>query len=312
MSGRTFSRYTVSDITKGRFYQMPKFLFEGDLKKGLSNDAKVLYSLLKDRHELSLQNNWVNERNEVYLVYAREDMADMLGCSQPTLRKAIKQLISCGLMEEERMGLNRANRIYLTAVTLVNRGVKDSFSPECKEFSVQNEKSFQSRAKDSYRQECKDFSPNDTNNINTDSSDTEINPIYPSEKTSDGYDQIEIRNHYEKIIKSNIEYNYCIQHKLGWKDNIDSIVGIMVDTCALPDTALVKVNGNQQPASIVRDRFLQIDPMHLEYIMDSLDENPSDIRNIRAYLITTIFNAPTTISQYYRSKVNHDMHKGRM
>ena len=103
MSGQNYTRYTVNDVAKGRFYQMPKFLFVGEVKKGLSNDAKVLYSLLKDRHELSIRNNWVNERHEVFLIYTREDMADMLGCSQPTLRKSIKQLQSCGLMEEERM-----------------------------------------------------------------------------------------------------------------------------------------------------------------------------------------------------------------
>ncbi len=312
MSGRTFSRYTVSDIAKGRFYQMPKFLFEGDLKKGLSNDAKVLYSLLKDRHELSLQNNWVNERNEVYLVYTREDMADMLGCSQPTLRKSLKQLIDSGLMEEERMGLNRANRIYLTAVTLVNTGVKDSFSPECKNLSVQTEKNLQSRGKESFTQECKKFSPNDTEYNNTDFSDTESNHIHQSDQEDDGYDVIEIRDHYEKVIKKNIAYDYVIQYKIGRKDDVESIVGIMADICAMQDSANVKVNGNLQPVSVVKERFLQIDSMHLEYIMDCLEENPSNVRNIRAYLITTIFNAPTTISQYYRSKVNHDMHSGRM
>lgn len=59
-------------------------------------------------------------------------MADMIGVSQPTLRKAIEQLKQFGLMEEERMGLNQANRIYLTAIDLENSGLKESFSPECK------------------------------------------------------------------------------------------------------------------------------------------------------------------------------------
>lgn len=312
MSERTFSRYTTTDIARGRFYQMPKFLFDGELKKGLSNDAKVLYSLLKDRHELSLQNNWVNENNEVYLIYTRENMADMLGCSQPTLRKSIKQLLATGLMEEERMGLNRANRIYLTAVTLVNTGVKDSFSPECKILSVQSEKDLQSRVKESFIQECKELSPNDTDFNNTNSNDTDFNPIHLSGKADDGFDMIKIRKNFEKIIKKNIEYDYIVKYKVAMKKDVDDIVGIMVDVCSMPDSGLVKVNGNPQSAKIVRERFLQIDSMHIEYIIDSLDENPSNVRNIRAYLITTVFNATTTISQYYRSKVNHDMHRGSM
>ncbi len=311
MGGRTFSRYTATDIARGRFYQMPKFLFDGELKKGLSNDAKVLYSLLKDRHELSLQNNWVNENNEVYLVFTRENMADMLGCSQPTLRKSLKQLIDSGLMEEERMGLNRANRIYLTAVTLENRGVKESFSPESKILSLQSEDNLQSRGKEYFSQECKEFSPNDTNTNHTDFSDTDSNRIYPSEEKKDGYDVIELHKGYEKIIKDNIAYEHLFQNKVGRREDIESIVGIMIDICSMPEDRTVKVNGVPMSVSIVKSQFLKIDSTHIEYIMSSLEENPSDVRNIRAYLITTIYNAPNTISQYYRSKVNHDLYGGR-
>ncbi len=166
-------RYTVENIVNNRFYQMPKFLLEGEFKE-LSNDARVLYSLLKDRHELSLSNNWINQNNEVYLIFTREEMSKLLGCSQPTLRKAIKQLIEFGLMEEERQGLNRPNIIFLTAVSIENTGVKNSFSPECKDFSVQNEKNFQSRVKESFSQECKNLSPNDTNINDTNINDTDI------------------------------------------------------------------------------------------------------------------------------------------
>lgn len=164
-------RYTIENIVNNRFYQMPKFLLEGEFK-GLSNDARVLYSILKDRHELSLSNNWINENNEVYLIFTREEMADLLGCSQPTLRKAIKQLIESGLMEEERQGLNKPNIIFLTVVSVEKTGAKNSFSQECKGFSVLNEKIFHSSVKESFSQECKKLSSNDTNINDTDISDT--------------------------------------------------------------------------------------------------------------------------------------------
>ncbi|MFZ2537395.1 MAG: replication initiator protein A [Oscillospiraceae bacterium] len=111
-----FKRYTLTDVTSNQFYQMPKFLFEGELKNSLSNDAKVLYSLLKDRHELSVKNNWVNEKNEVYLIYTREDLCDMLGCSPPTLRKTIDQLKKNNLMDEQRQGFNKPNYIFLNYI----------------------------------------------------------------------------------------------------------------------------------------------------------------------------------------------------
>ncbi len=66
-------RYTVNDIENSQFYQMPKFLFRGEFKD-LSNNARVLYCHLKDRHKLSMKNKWINKDNEVYLIYTREDM----------------------------------------------------------------------------------------------------------------------------------------------------------------------------------------------------------------------------------------------
>lgn len=179
-------RYTANQVSTNRFYQMPKFLFEGEFKKGLSNDAKVLYSLLRDRHELSLSNNWVNKNNEVFLIYTREDMADMMGVTQPTLRKSIKMLKDIGLMEEERLGFNRANRIYLNAVDVGNTGVKNSFSPECKNLSVRDENILQSGVKDSFNQECKNLSPNDTDFNHTESIDTDIYQSIPKINKEDG------------------------------------------------------------------------------------------------------------------------------
>lgn len=309
MGGRTFSRYTTTDIARGRFYQMPKFLFEGDLKKGLSNDAKVLYSLLKDRHELSLQNNWVNENNEVYLVYTRGNMQEMLGLSDKTVKKAVDQLKKFGLMEEERLGFNRPNRIYLTAVTLENRGVGDSPIPDTEDLRFRSRRNSDSGHGDSTIHDTEKFRPNDTNTNHTDYSDT--NPIYPSEKRNDGYDVIELQKGYKKIIKENIGYEYLFQNKIGWREDVESIVGIMVDVCTMPEDSSVKVNGTPMSVGIVKSQFLKIDSSHIEYIMGSLNDNPSDVRNIRAYLITTIYNAPNTISQYYRSKVNHDLYGGR-
>ena len=122
-------RYTVDSIINNRFYQMPKFLFEGELI-ALNNDSRVLYSLLKDRHELSLTNGWINEKGEVYLIYTRKDMEYMLGLSDKTVKKAIDQLKEYGLVEEEKQGLNRPNLIYLTTISVENQGIGNSPTPE--------------------------------------------------------------------------------------------------------------------------------------------------------------------------------------
>jgi len=155
-------RFTLDIVDNSRFYQMPKFLFEGELKHALSNESKILYSLLKDRHDLSLKNRWVNENNEIYLIFTRDEMADMLACSKLTLRKTIDQLKQFNLIEEERLGLNKANRIYLKQLlnadfSLYERRV--NFSP--------------SRGLISNLQEGEKLTPSDTN-IN----DTDLNDKY--------------------------------------------------------------------------------------------------------------------------------------
>lgn len=108
-------RYTLDEIQRNVFYQMPKFLFEGEFEN-LSNDARVLYSLLRDRHDLSIRNKWVNESGEVYLIFSRENMCDMLKLSKKTVIKAMNDLKKFNLIEEKRLGQGKANHIYLLAV----------------------------------------------------------------------------------------------------------------------------------------------------------------------------------------------------
>lgn len=105
-------RYTLENIENNLYYTIPKFLFSQEFED-LSNDARILYALLKDKHELSIRNRCVNENNEVYLEYTRRDMEIMLGLTKPTIVKIVKELIKYGLLEEERTGNQKANRIYL-------------------------------------------------------------------------------------------------------------------------------------------------------------------------------------------------------
>ena len=155
-------RYIYSDVVANRFYQMPKFLFEGEMK-GISNDARVLYSLLRDRHELSIQNKWINENGEVYIIFSRETMAEALGCSQPTLRKTLKELISAELFEEERQGMGKPNLIYLYYVDMGSEKGGGEKQEKISKSVIEGkkaltEKIFQSRVKESFNQDCKNLS----------------------------------------------------------------------------------------------------------------------------------------------------------
>ena len=64
------------------------------------------------------------------------------------------------------------------------------------------------------------------------------------------------------------------------------------------------------PYALVKDRLLRLDSSHIEYIIDCIDGNTTDIRNIKPYLLKTLINAPATMDSYYRTKVNHDLYGG--
>ena len=120
----------------------------------------------------------------------------------------------------------------------------------------------------------------------------------------DGNDEIRERNRYREIIQENIEL-YAFKHDRRYDiDRINGIVEMMLDVvCSNNDT--IKINGAPVAQAIVKSRFLKLERKHIEYALDSMDSNPSFIKNPQAYMLTMLFNAPNTIDQYYTSLVNY-------
>lgn len=111
------------------------------------------------------------------------------------------------------------------------------------------------------------------------------------------------RSDYRDIIRENIEYD-CLSED---KARVDELVEIMLDVvCSTKSTT--RVNGEEIPTGTVKSRFLKLTHEHIEYVLTALGNNTSDVRNIRAYLITALYNAPITMDSYYTALVNHDMY----
>ena len=112
---------------------------------------------------------------------------------------------------------------------------------------------------------------------------------------------------YREILKENIEYDHLCQ-KLGYdRDILDEILEILVDTVC-STRKMIRIGGEDFPKEVVKSRLLKLDSGHIEYVISSLRENTTKVRNIRAYLLTSLYNAPTTINSYYTALVNHDMY----
>ena len=114
---------------------------------------------------------------------------------------------------------------------------------------------------------------------------------------------------YRELILENIEYDYLCREFSTYREDLDEIVELMVETvCAKRKTT--RIAGSDFPHEVVRSRFLKLDSEHIRFVMDGMQKNTTEVRNMKQYLLAVLFNAPTTISNHYTVQVNHDMNTG--
>ena len=130
----------------------------------------------------------------------------------------------------------------------------------------------------------------------------------PERKGRDAMSMEEMQD-YRELILENIEYDHLCREFETYREDLDEIVELIVETvCARRKTT--RIAGADFPHEVVRSRFLKLDSSHIEFVMESLHNNTTEIRNMKQYLLTVLFNAPTTMSNHYTAQVNHDMYAG--
>ncbi len=123
----------------------------------------------------------------------------------------------------------------------------------------------------------------------------------------DGMDRMDEREQYRELIRDNLEIDIRSQDRRYDLDRVNEIVEIMLDAvCSTSPT--IRINGEDMPQPVVKSRFLKLDSGHIDYVLQAMNDCPSDIRNIRAYLLTALYNASLTIDNYYSARVNYDFH----
>ena len=308
-----FEYFYGSQAEQFSFYRIPKVLFTDETLAGISVEAKVLYSFMLDRMSLSVKNCWFDEENRVYIIYTIDDILSDFGCASQKALKLLDELENgIGLIERKRLGLGRPNIIYIKNFihNPKEKRYENQTSANMKIEIQEVPKSYSNNNNNNYT----DF--NDTEKNNTESSDTEIisypinrgnennSPPLPAPKGIDTIRWIENRRKYEKLIKKNIDYDIISErYSKAW---LDEIVAIMVDVVC-SDEPTIRINKQEYPHEVVKSRFLKIDSSHIEYIDFALRSNTSDVRNIRAFLITTIYRSFETADNWFSAKVKHDM-----
>ena len=117
----TFSYFQGMEGDMYQFYRIPKLLFTSEYFKNLSCEAKVLYGLMLDRMSLSIKNRWLDEEDRVYIFFSVEEIMEMLNCGSNKAVNCLKELdqeTGIGLIEKKRLGLGKANVIYVKNFSL--------------------------------------------------------------------------------------------------------------------------------------------------------------------------------------------------
>ena len=292
------------------FYRIPKLLFTEEYFKKISVEAKVLYGLMLDRMSLSMKNQWFDTEGRAYIYYSLEDIMDALGCSNKKAISIMKELdmdAGIGLIEKKRQGQGKPTMIYLKQFMIQDAqkcnnyisGEKSAIS-EVKNLHVLKCKNVMSRSEEITHPEVKKLHTNKNNINNTELSNNESNLILS------GDDRMRYEmDAYSELISENIELDILRERHPYDQDLLEGIFDLILETVLCKNESII-VASNKYPAELVRSKFLKLNSSHVEYAIDCFKGNTTKVRNIKKYLLTTLFNAPSTISGYYQAAVNHD------
>ena len=270
------------------FYRIPKLLFQDSRFQPLSTDAKTLYGILLDRMSLSARNGWLDKAGRVFIIYTVQEVQDSLGCADKKATKLLRELEEYGLIERKRRGLGKPDLIYVK-----------NFSSESSKLRFLNRDNDDSGVVQNTLQDPAKLRCNKTERNNTEISDTD--PIY-----SDENDWMSKRAQLEEYFSQSLEVELLLRLCPDDEDTIYQIVDLLVDTCAT-SRKLLHIAGDDKPAEVVRSRFMKLNADHICFVLKCLAENSNPIRNMKQYLLASLYNAPTTMQLSYQNQTNHDL-----
>lgn len=154
------------------------------------------------------------------------------------------------------------------------------------------------------------ISKTNSNNINInntkESNNILSNPIVKNAVDRMGREEESLFEKYTKLVKDNIDYDVLISRHYLEKSMIDGMVNLIVETI-ISENDYIIISSTKFPKEAVKSRFSKLDISHIEYVLECMNHNTTNIKNIKKYLLAALYNAPTTIDSYYKARVQHDM-----
>ena len=270
------------------FFRIPKALFQEQQFQDLSTDAKTLYGILLDRMSLSVKNEWFDKKGRVFIIFTIEDVKRTLRCADNKATRLLRELEEFGLIERKRRGQGKPCLVYVK-----------NFSAESSKESVKNRDYDDSCGS---KIACQD--PVKSRGIKKKENKTEMNNTNPI--LSDESEKMKNRELLEEYFSRSLEIDLLLRLYPDDEDTLYQIVNLLVDTCAT-NRKLLHIAGDDKPAEVVRSRFMKLNADHIRFVLKCLAENSSPIRNMKQYLLASLYNAPTTMQLSYQNQTNHDL-----
>ena len=270
------------------FFRIPKALFQEQQFQDLSTDAKTLYGILLDRMSLSVKNEWFDKKGRVFIIFTIEDVKRTLRCADNKATRLLRELEEFGLIERKRRGQGKPCLVYVK-----------NFSAESSKESVKNRDNDDSCGS---KIACQD--PVKSRGIKKKENKTEMNNT--NLILSDESAKMKNRELLEEYFSHSLEIDLFLRLYPDDEDTLYQIVNLLVDTCAT-NRKLLHIAGDDKPAEVVRSRFMKLNADHIRFVLKCLAENSSPIRNMKQYLLASLYNAPTTMQLSYQNQTNHDL-----
>ncbi len=259
------------------FYRLSKGLFTEERYRDLTLDAKILYSILIDRMELSAYNGWKDEKGRLYLYYTTDQVCAVMRCGNNKTVRMFRELEEADLIYRVRRGLGKSSIIY----------------PKKIQYSKEEFQKCQNDISGSVitgSQEVSKWEGSNTEYNNTEYSDTESS-------SSDEAEEI------EEQIKYQIDYDILAER--GDRRKLDELVGIITGLLCIRSPT-VRIGRNEYSRSIVEMNMKKLRAKHIELVLERMNENRTRIHNIRAYLEMMLFQASATTDHYYQMESGSD------
>lgn len=310
-----FEYFFGEESSQFSFFRIPRQLITNPQFKKLSTDAKLLYGMLLDRMGLSARNGWYDEQGRVYIYYTVDEIREDLCCGNDKALKMLAELDTrkgAGLIERVKQGQGRPTKIFVKRFTTraVPPHPKEAPRPSplyppippSADLDFSDSQTSEKTTSRPRKSRCTDIGKTDAsyNNQNhTDFSHTDSFIYPPKPQAPAAIDRYECREEIKHLIEFDhlrTEYPY---------DDVDSLLELIVDVVS-STAPTIRIGGDSVPVETVKGRFWRLDHSHIEYVLDALKKTTTQIHNIRAYLLTALYNAPVTIGPYYSAAVRHD------